>query len=105
MKKVLLVAVMAVFMVCANAQEINAVKVNYEYCEIVGSKPFMASKIKISIDYGNNGETESVEYKSMVETLNAMVQKGWVLDKAYTAPTNNGNNMTYCWVLKREVKK
>ena len=39
------------------------------------------------------------------KTLNVMVEKGWVFVQAYTAPVNNGNNMFYYWILKREIKK
>jgi len=106
MKKVILLAVMAVlFISCLYGQINESPKINYQFCEIVGNKPFMASKMKIIIDYGLNGETETVNYKSMVETLNVMVEKGWVFVQAYTAPVNNGNNMFYYWILKREIKK
>ena len=100
MKKIMLVAVMSVFLLCANAQSNDSTKINYQYCEIIGNKPFMASKMKITIDYGNSSEIENVSYKSMAETLNAMALKGWEFVQAYTAPVNNGNNMYYCWVLK-----
>ena len=96
---------MAVFFVCANAQNSDSKKINYEYCEIIGNKPFMASKMKIVVDYGNETEPESINYKSMTAALNSMAKSGWELIQTYTAPANNGNNMFYCWVLRREMKK
>lgn len=105
MKKVLLMAVMAMFFMCASAQTNDSPKMNYEYCEIIGNKAFMASKLKIVIDYGNETEPESTNYKSMAATLNYMSKSGWELVQAYTAPVNNGNNMFYCWVLRREIRK
>jgi len=104
MKKALITAVVAVFFICANAQSNDSIKVNYQYCEIIGNKPYMASKIKISIDYGNDGQLQAVEFKSMVETLNDMVTKGWDFVAGYTAPVNNGNNMFYHWILKKRIK-
>ncbi len=104
MKKALFTVIMAVFFICANAQNNDSTKVNYQYCEIIGNKPYMSSKIKISIDFGIDGELVSVDFRSMVETLNAMEKKGWCFVEAYTAPVNNGNNMFYHWLLKKEIK-
>lgn len=104
MKKTLFTAILALLFICANAQSNDSIQVNYKYCEIIGNKPYMASKIKIYIDFGNDNQVQNVEFKSMVETLNVMASKGWEFVQAYTAPVNNGNNMFYHWILKKKIK-
>ena len=121
MKKVLLVAVMAVFMVCANAQSNDSIQFQskFLYCQIVGTGNLFGTKVKIDIDYGQEvsfwkqdrrlrgDDGKSVKFNSMVDALNYMGTEGWEFVQAYviTVPSMGGGQNVYHWLLKREIKK
>jgi len=118
MKKVLLLAVMAVFYLSSFSQEsTDSIKVKFMYCEIVGTGSLFSTKVKIEIDYGQevsfwnqaNGRTlkddsgNAIKFNSMVDALNYMGTKGWEFVQAYNVLKSNQD--VYHWLLKREIKK
>lgn len=117
MKKVLLMAVMAFFIVCANAQEVKEVvsEPKYLYCEIVGTASLFSTKVKIDVDYGQevsfwsqdrrlrDDSGKSVKFNSMVDAMNYMGTQGWEFVQAYVVTIGNQN--VYHWMLKRTIVK
>lgn len=88
MKKILILAVLAMMAVTASAQK-------RVFCEIVGTQGFMSKKVTVTIDLGQaksafkwqglvdeNGEP--MKFNSMVDAMNYMGSLGWEFEQAYT---------------------
>lgn len=118
MKKVLLLAVMAMFSISyLYSQTTDSIqsKKSYAYCELVGTKGVFSTKVKVEVDFGQavsffnqdrrlkdeNGN--SIQFNSMIDALNSMGSKGWVFVQAYAITMGNTN--VYHYLLKKETSK
>ena len=101
MKKLFLLAAFAVIGLSANAQVmVDDVNVNEEdvtYIELVGQRAFGWSKIKVTIDYGQemklfkqplikSADGTNVKFNSMLGALNFMDANGWNLVEVMVFP-------------------
>jgi hypothetical protein len=106
MKKIIIIAIMAMLSMPAMAQS------NRIYCEIVGTLKFMSSKIVVDVDFGqqramasNNklvGEDgKPIQFESMVDAMNHMGEMGWRFEQAYVVTMGQVN--VYHWLLSKDV--
>jgi len=95
----------------ALAQEIKIP--DYTYCELLGYRKLLSTKVSVSIDYGQetkvfqdnrirDEETGKVKnFNSMVDALNYMGEKGWEFVQAFVV--TEGSQNVYHWLLKRRL--
>lgn len=106
MKKILILAVLAMMAVSASAQK-------RVFCEIVGTQGFMSKKVTVTIDIGQaqsafkwqglvdeNGEP--MRFNSMVDAMNYMGSLGWEFEQAYTIGDAK-SGYTYHFMLSKIV--
>lgn len=88
-------------------------QVEYTYCELLGTRKFLSTKIIVEIDFGQansfwknnrllkdeNGK--AVSFNSMVDAMNFMGSLGWEFVQAFVI--TEGNENVYHWLLK--IKK
>ena len=117
MKKVLLVAVMAMCLSTALFAQDTAN--NYAYCEIVGTGKVFSNKVKIEVDFGQktsfwkggadkilkDANGKAIEFNSMVDAMNYFGTQGWEFVQAYvvTVPGISGQQNVYHWLLKKAI--
>ena len=107
MKKILLLAIFAIGIVFAsNAKEV--------YCELVGSCIITGTKVRVSVDFGENTafkaannqlvdeQGKAIKFNTMVAALNYMGQFGWKFKAAYAL--SMGNQNVIHWLLAKEVE-
>lgn len=111
MKKILLTTFLVIFSLTVLAQE----KVNFVYCELVGTGKFMSAKVNVQVDFGQStsiwksidylkdDKGKTISFNSMVDAMNYMGKEGWEFVQAYVVSTNNQN--VYHWLLKKEISK
>lgn len=89
------------------------------YCEIVGSGKLMSSKIKISVDFGQNRKTmdgsynftlvdengKALNFSSMIGALNHMAKLGWKFEQAYVVTDDLLKQNVYHYLLSKEIKE
>jgi hypothetical protein len=85
-----------------------------EYCIIVGTTQMFSTKVKITVDFGEErsfwggrdyitDETGNVvKFNSMVDALNYMNSIGWQFVSAYPMVSNQGT--CYHYLMKRNIK-
>lgn len=109
MKKTLLLAVMAIFLMAPNMQARKA------FAELLGrQKGIFSNKVKVSVDFGQNvsfwkqGDMTIVDengkdivFNSMVDAMNFMGRHGWEFVQAYVV--TEGNQNVYHWLMTKEV--
>ena len=120
MKKLVFILLLMFSALSMHSQTTDSVKiqepVKYEYCEIVGSKALLSSKIIIEIDFGqkvslfdqyekrvlkdDNGEP--IKFNSMIDALNYMGTKGWEFVQAYVI--SELDNPVYHFLMKRDLE-
>lgn len=99
----------------ASCTLVNAQEPYKVFCELLGSGKFMSNKVTVTVDFGQktkfwtgnakqylvdeNGE--KLEFNSMVDAMNYMGKRNWVLEQAYVVTTNNQN--VYHWLLSKKV--
>ena len=87
---------------------------NYAYCQIVGTKSILSSKVTIEIDFGQarklfadlrlkNDAGKAIKFNSMIDALNYMGAQGWEFVQAYAITVGNSN--VYHYLLKKPVSK
>ncbi|WP_436414104.1 hypothetical protein [Petrimonas sp.] len=88
-------------------------QVEYTYCELLGTRKFLSTKVVVEIDFGQansfwkntrllkdeNGK--AVSFNSMVDAMNFMGSLGWEFVQAFVV--TEGNQNVYHWLLK--IKK
>jgi hypothetical protein len=115
MKKVLVIALLALASATTFGQTVNGVPlkdIDVEYVEIVGTGRFLSTKVTIEIDFGqsqsiwNNKSTElkdvngkDLKLNSMVDALNFMVANNYQFVTSY-AITHGGANV-YHFLLRK----
>jgi hypothetical protein len=128
MKKIALIFICVLFTQISFSQvsknnlaiDTSHVKVNYTYCEILGTGGLFSTKVKIDIDYGQevsfwnqdrrlkDEQGKSIKFNSMVDALNYMGTLGWEFVQAYVVTSSaglGGQQNVYHWLLKRELSK
>jgi len=111
MKKLL---ILSLILLCISGISAQTNK-KYTYCEIIG-RSFSNTKISnISIDFGledgelppvefpKNEKGKEIKFKSMIQALNFMGERGWVLIETYSLVDMMGD-MKYHWVLKKDIE-
>lgn len=111
MIKYMFVAILVSQSFLALAQEIKIP--DYTYCELLGYRKLLSTKVSVSIDYGQetkvfqdnrirDEETGKVKnFNSMVDALNYMGEKGWEFVQAFVV--TEGSQNVYHWLLKRRL--
>jgi hypothetical protein len=111
MKKIIFIALFLMQTILTVAQEIKVP--DHTYCELLGSRKLLSTKVSVSIDYGQettffqdnrirDEETGKVKnFNSMVDALNCMSEKGWEFVQAFVV--TEGNQNVYHWLLKRRL--
>ena len=114
MKKIIVLLIMSMYMMAAFAQSEDESRV---YCELVGSSGMFSSKVKVTIDFGQetsfwkgdkdqqlvDSEGKDIKFNSMVDAMNFMGKKGWRFIQAYTVGDGK-NGYVYRWLLYKDVK-
>ncbi len=89
------------------------------YCEVEGIEKVLSSGLKIIFDFGTNtsytvGGTlnsklkfvdengEEINFNSMVDAANYMVDKGWTFQQAYSS-TYGGNHIIH-WIFYKDAE-
>lgn len=112
MKKVLFLAFTTLICVGAWAQEPQVQRTEQVYCEIVGTKGPMSSKVTVEIDMGQNASVwhdhrivgddgKPIKFNSMMDALNYMGDRGWEFVQAYAI--TSGNSHVYHFLLTKKV--
>ena len=111
MIKKLLFAILLLQSVVTFAQDTKVP--DYTYCELLGYRKLLSTKVSVSIDYGQEStffqdnrirdeETGKVKnFNSMVDALNYMGEKGWEFVQAFVV--TEGSQNVYHWLLKRRL--
>ncbi|MDE5649533.1 MAG: hypothetical protein K2I35_00740 [Duncaniella sp.] len=90
---------------------------NRVYCELVGSSGLFSSKVKVTIDFGQetsfwkgskdqqlvDADGNDIKFNSMVDAMNFMGKNGWKFVQAYTIGDGK-NGYVYRWLLYKDVK-
>ena len=114
MKKVVMCLIMSLCMMMTYAQSDGESRV---YCELVGSSSMFSSKVKVTIDFGQetsfwkgnkdqqlvDSEGKDIKFNSMVDAMNFMGKNGWKFIQAYTIGDGK-NGYVYRWLLYKDVK-
>lgn len=114
MKRFLIAFVLLLAMVGAFAQSQDE---NRVYCELVGSPGLFSSKVKVTIDFGQetsywkgskdqqlvDADGNDIKFNSMVDAMNFMGKNGWKFVQAYTIGDGE-NGYVYHWLLYKDVK-
>lgn len=114
MKKVVMFLIMSMCMMATFAQSENE---NRVYCELVGSSGMFSSKVKVTVDFGQetsfwkgdkdqqlvDSEGKDIKFNSMVDAMNFMGKNGWKFIQAYTIGDGK-NGYVYRWLLYKDVK-
>lgn len=114
MKKAIVLLFALVSLNCFAQEKDQKNEQNYVYCQIVGTKAIMSSKVTIEIDFGQarklftdlrlkNSAGKAIKFNSMVDALNYMGAQGWEFVQAYTITLGNTN--VYHYLLKKPVLK
>lgn len=94
---------------------VQAQKKEYIYAQIVGTEKFFSTKVRVSIDFGQEtkffGDRGTIRdkdgkrrsFNSMIDALNFMGSIGWEFAQAYTITLSNQN--VYHYLLKKEATK
>ncbi len=114
MKKAVMFLIMSMYMMVAFAQSESESRV---YCELVGSSGMFSSKVKVTVDFGQetsfwkgdkdqqlvDSEGKDIKFNSMVDAMNFMGKNGWKFVQAYTIGDGK-NGYVYRWLLYKDVK-
>lgn len=114
MKKTLMFIIMSMCMMVGFAQTEDESRV---YCELVGSSGMFSSKVKVTVDFGQetsfwkgdkdqqlvDAEGKDIKFNSMVDAMNFMGKNGWKFVQAYTIGDGK-NGYVYRWLLYKDVK-
>ena len=114
MKKIAIFLIMCMYMMVAYAQSEAESSV---YCELVGSSNVFSSKVKVTVDFGQetsywkrdtdqrlvDSEGKDIEFNSMVDAMNFMGKNGWKFIQAYTIGDSK-NGYVYRWLLYKDIK-
>ena len=90
------------------------------YCEVKCYEKGMKSNSKIVFEFGetvsqdvwdySNGKVDfvdkrgtSLKFKSMIDAVNYLSERGWVLDQAYSSPYESKKCVKH-WILYKEAK-
>lgn len=106
MKKILMLAVLAIMAVSASAQK-------RVFCEIVGTQGLLSKKVTVTIDLGQKQSAfrwqglvdengEPMKFNSMVDAMNYMGSLGWEFEQAYSIGDAK-SGYTYHFLLSKEV--
>ncbi|HOZ83989.1 MAG TPA: hypothetical protein PK191_00780 [Niabella sp.] len=90
----------------------NGENAKFVYCEMVGTRKFLSTKVTIVLDFGEakniwkdnrvkdeiTGKVQS--FNSMVDALNYMGEQGWEFAQAYVVTVGQQN--VYHWLLKKK---
>lgn len=111
MKKLLFVLALLLFTSISSFSQVKDTT-TYSYCDMICAlKPF-SKNYSFVLDYGQNvkwfdetrmknDSTGNIEkFNSMMDGLNYMARKGWVLQQAYTVTV--GTNVAHHYILRRE---
>jgi hypothetical protein len=117
MKKILLLALIAISLKSQSQVKVDGVDINtlpINYCQIVGfDMGVFKKKVVISVDYGQKvvlGEGTTIEdiatnkpvvFNSMIDALNFMDKNGWEYINSYAISNANAGSV-YHYLLKRK---
>lgn len=90
--------------------DVDINKLDIEYCEIVGQRKFLSSKVKVTVDYGQkrgdvskskikdaNGKTKS--FLGIIDALNFMNKNGWEWADSFIV--THKEKLVYHYLLKK----
>lgn len=103
----------------SEANKVQEPETHRIYCEVKGVQKDFSSGLKIIIDFGNQASYniwgalrselkfvddngEEINFNSMVDAANYMVDKGWVFQQAYSS-TYNSKPIIH-WIFYKDVK-
>jgi len=99
-----------------DTKQLDKSEAKEEYCMILATQKFLSTKVKISVDFGQqvsfwkntvraqtlkdeNGK--AISFNSVIDALNYMSSKGWEFVNAYVITVDNENVLHY--VMKRQL--
>ncbi len=87
-----------------------------QYCEVIAMSKFLSRKVTIDVNYGEERKLFSFadtrvkddagkvkSFNSVVDAMNFMGQRGWILINAF--PESTGNQSIYHYVFKKTFSK
>jgi len=83
-----------------------------QYCIVIASPKYFSSKIKISIDFGEESDASYDQQtdnetlgkmNSLVDALNYMAKKGWQLAKSYTFNDPNKGALQH-YMMRKKIR-
>jgi hypothetical protein len=114
MKKNILIFVLALSSIILTSAAVieDGPKEHEIYCQIVGTRQFLSTKLTITVDYGEprkwfsdqrmKDESGKVQkFNSMIDAMNYMAEEGWTFVCAY--PVTHDNSDVYHYTLKKRV--
>jgi len=115
MKKLLLFILFGLFIQTSFSQvyveDQNINELDIKYLQLVGLNPFLSSKVKIYVDYGQptkfmksykikNAEGKPIKFNSIIDALNFMDKNGW--EFVNYSQTAIGNKVATVFLLKKK---
>lgn len=114
MRTAILSLIMALCAFASYAQDKTPDRV---YCELVGSSGMFSSKVKVTVDFGQetsfwkgtkdqqlvDADGKDIKFNSMVDAMNFMGKNGWKFVQAYTIGDGK-NGYVYRWLLYKDIK-
>jgi len=112
----ILLFVLCAYFVQGQSIELNKSEAKEEYCMILATQKFLSTKVKISIDFGQevsfwkntvraqtlkDEKGKAISFNSVIDALNYMSSKGWEFVNAYAITVDNENVLHY--VMKRQL--
>jgi hypothetical protein len=113
---IVLLFVLILFDITLKGQQINNPidSTKFTYCEIIGTRKLMNTKVNIEIDFGEKGNLrvdnrlkdpatgKNYVFNSMMDALNFMGKNGWEFVQAY-ATANDQAGTGYHFLMKKQT--
>ena len=113
MKKLIILFVVALMSVSAQAQSVSNPGEKYPvYCAVKGYNFWGVGKVKVMLDFGAKTKSfetligedgKQIKFNTMMEVINYMAKRGWELDRTYVVSEGMSKQNVINYVLKKYV--
>lgn len=121
MKKLILALTIAIASWTVSLAQGAGSEVKRVYVELIGQGQLFSSKVKVTIDFGQQSKFwtgfsdqrlvdengKEIKFNSMIDAMNYMGQFGWVFAQAYVTQSGGTRDMsidsTVHWILYKDV--
>jgi hypothetical protein len=95
--------------------DVDINKLDIEYCQVVGQRKFLSTKVKVTVDYGQpradiweskikDKDGKTISFRGMMDALNFMYQNGWEYVGMFII-THNDDNVYHFLLRKKKDNK